>query len=172
MESYRFREDDVLVSVRINLGGGRYFSAEKDIWEADRAYIGGLWGCLDMATTDVLTTSDDIEGTDDMPLYQTIRVGEEFRYRFDMDPGSYRVGILLAEIFWESRDAEAEDVYINGQKFIENYNIYDEAGHDVAVKKEFEVSSDDGVLEVRFVGKSIPMHSGARACGIEVVSLD
>ncbi len=161
-----------MVSVRINLGGGRYLSAEKDVWEADRAYMGGLWGCLDMASTDILTTSDHIEGTEDVRLFQTIRVGESFRYRFDMDPGTYQVGILLAEIFWESEDAEPEDVYINERRVLENYNIFDEVGHDVAVEKRSEVESEDGIIEVKFVGKSLPMHSGARACAIEVVSTD
>ncbi len=51
---------------------------------------------------------------------------------------------------------------------LRNFNIFDEAGHDVAIEKGFTAEVAQGFLEIRFVGISLPMHSGARACGIEV----
>ncbi|MFQ6040182.1 MAG: malectin domain-containing carbohydrate-binding protein, partial [Candidatus Poribacteria bacterium] len=45
------------------------------------------------------------------------------------DPnGKYLVRILFAEIYWESSDAEEEDVYIQGDKVLSHFNIFDEAG--------------------------------------------
>lgn len=155
--------------VRVNIGGGRYVSVKRDAWEADRAYSRGNWGCLDMASTDVLSTGDDVAGTDDPVLFRTIRMGEMFRYRFDLGPGKYLVRILFAEIYWETRDAEYQDVYLNGHKKISNYNIFDEVGHDVAIGKEFRLKIGEEGLELKFIGRSLPMHSGARACAIEVL---
>ena len=154
--------------VRVNLGGDGYVSPSGREWLADRAYVRGEWGCLDMATTDVLSTLDAIDGTGDTLLFQSIRVGEMFRYRFDLAPGNYVVRLLFAEIYWESGDAEMQDVYINGRKVIRDFNIFDEVGHDRATCKDFRVKPSGGELEIKFVGKSLPMHSGARACAIEV----
>jgi hypothetical protein len=156
--------------IRVNLGDGRYEADDGSVWEADRAYARGAWGCLDMARTDVLTTGDGIAGTADAPLYQSMRVGEKFRYRFDVEAGYYLVRIHFAEIYWESADAEAQDVFLNGRRAIRNYNIYDEAGHDSAAWREFRVRVDEGPIEVRFEGRSLPMHSGARACALEVLA--
>lgn len=155
-------------NTRVNLGGDRYVSTSGDEWLKDRAYSRGEWGCLDMATTDILRTGDDIEGTDDGTIFRTIRVGEMFRYRFDVNPGKYIIHLLFAEIYWESGDAEMQDVYLNGKRVIRDFNIFNEAGHDRALRKEFNVKAGNDGLEVRFIGKSLPMHSGARACGIEV----
>ena len=155
--------------IRVNLGDGRYMASDGSVWEADRAYAKGAWGCLDMARTDVLTTGDAIAGTTDAPLYQSMRVGERFRYLFDVEAGDYIVRIHFAEIYWESADAEAQDVFLNGRRVISNYNIYDEAGHDSAAWREFRVRVDEGPIEVMFEGRSLPMHSGARACALEVL---
>jgi hypothetical protein len=154
--------------IRVNLGGERYVSPSGDEWQADRAYVNGEWGCLDMPSTDVLGTPDEIEDTEDDVLFQTIRVGEEIRYLFDLDPGDYIVRILFAEIYWESGDAEMQDVYINGRRVVRDFNIFDDAGHDRALEREFRTRVKENGLEVKFVGRSLPMHSGARACAIEV----
>jgi len=89
-------------------------------------------------------------------------------YRFDVPNGDYEVGILFAEIYWETGSAEQQDVYIQGRRVLRAFNIFDEAGHDVALVKKFRTKVTDGKLEVRFVGRSLPMHSGARACAIEI----
>ena len=157
--------------IRVNLGGPRYEDTQGHIWEADREYHPGSWGCQDAAITDVLSTKDHISGTKDAPLYQSIRVGEEMRYRFDLPNGPYRVRILFAEIYWESSDAERQDVYIQGRKVLRNFSMFDEVGHDVALEKSFETKVTQGHLDIRFVGLSLPMHSGARACAIEIEHL-
>ena len=156
------------ITVRVNIGGSAYNDHEGNSWEADKGYHRGSWGCLDIATTDILSTMDAIDGTEDPLLFQTIRVGEEMRYRFDLPNGTYRVRILFAEIYWESSDAEQQEVYIQNRKALRDFNIFDEAGHDVAIEKNFTSKVTSGSLEIRFVGLSLPMHSGARACGIVV----
>ncbi|RKY73354.1 hypothetical protein DRQ00_12510 [candidate division KSB1 bacterium] len=139
-----------------------------EIWHADKAYTPGSWGCLNLPQTDVLTTTDPISNTQDSKLFQSVRMGEEMVYRFDVPNGDYEVGIFFAEIYWETGSAEQQDVYIQGKRVLRAFNIFDEAGHDVALVKRFKTKVTDEKLEVRFVGRSLPMHSGARACAIEI----
>jgi len=124
-----------------------------------------------MSRTDVLATQDEIAGTEDAPLFQTIRTGEEIRYRFDLPNGRYRVRVLFAEVYWETNDAERQDVYLQERKVLKNFSPFDEAGHDAAVEKEFTAEVIEGYLLLRFTGLSIPMHCGAHACALEVAPL-
>ena len=159
-------------TIRINIGGHRYVDSSGNVWEEDKAYHSGSYGCLDMPTTDILKTTDDISGTNDQHLFQTMRMGEKMRYRFDLPKGKYRVRILFAEIYWESGDAEEEDIYIQGDKVLSHFNIFDEAGHDTALCKEFVTQVTEERLEINFVGISLPMHGGARACALEVEKIN
>ena len=158
--------------IRINLCGARYVDNSGNVWEEDRAYHSGSCGCLDMPTTDILKTTDNISGTNDQPIFQTMRMGEKMRYRFDLPNGKYRVRILFAETYWESSDAEAENVYIQGEEVLSHFNIFDEVGHDAALCKDFVTQVTEERLDIDFVGISLPMHSGARACGVEVEGID
>jgi len=157
-----------IAPIRVNIGGGRYKDKSGALWQADKAYVAGSWGLLSSAGTDVMSTKDRIAGTDDQPLFQSIRVGERMGYRFDLPNGACRVRILFAEIYWESADAEDEAVIIQDKEVLSHFNIFSEAGHDAAVEKTFDARVANGKLEVLFEGQSLPMHSGARACAIEI----
>lgn len=154
--------------VRVNVGGPQYLDYSGRLWAEDRAYYRGGWGCLNIADTDTLSTSHPIKGTADPALFQTVRMGEELKYRFDLPNGSYKVRLLFAEIYWESSAAEPQDIYVQGVRVLREFNIFDEAGHDAALIKEFQADVTKGYLEIRFVGRSLPMHSGARVCAIEI----
>jgi hypothetical protein len=156
------------VDVRVNLGGPSYTDHQGNTWERDKPYHRGSWGCVNMPETDLLSTTDSIADTRDPTLFQTVRVGEELRYRFDLPNGNYQVGILFAEIYWESRDAELQAVYVQGKRVLDGYSIYDDVGHDAAREQIFSARVTKGFLEVRLTGLSLPMHSGARACAIRV----
>lgn len=158
-------------AVRVNVGGKRCKDIKGHIWESDREYTAGSWGCLDAPTTDILTTNDPVTGTDDPTLFQSIRVGEQLRYRFDVPNSAYNVRLLFAEIYWESSDAEQQEVRVQGKKILSNFNIFDQVGHDTAFEKTVKARVTDRKLEVHCIGQSLPMHSGARISGIEVVEL-
>ncbi len=157
--------------IRINVGAQRYEDKEGNMWHADKAYVHGSLGCLSLPQTDILSTSDPISDTSDDELFQTIRMGEEIIYRFDLPNGDYEVGLLFAEIYWETGSAEQQDVYVQGKRLLRDFNIYDEAQHDRALRKKYKVMVTEGYLEVKFIGRSLPMHSGARACAIEIRAL-
>ena len=144
---------------------------DGQIWHADRAYAPGSWGCLNLPATDVLTTPHPIAHTDDPEPFQSIRMGEEMAYRFHVPNGTYEVALCFAEIYWETGSAEQQDVYLQGKRVLRAFNIFDDAGHDCALVKTFKTRLTQGALEIRFVGRSLPMHSGARACAIEVKPL-
>ncbi|MCD6231382.1 malectin [Candidatus Aerophobetes bacterium] len=159
------------ICIRVNLGGQEYQDKEGKIWYADKEYIEGSWGCLNLPETDVLTTFDPISNTKDPQLFQSMRMGEKILYRFDLPDGDYKIKLLFAEIYWETSAAEQQNVYIQGRRVLKNFNIFDEAGHDKALEKSFRTKVNQGYLEIKFVGYSLPMHSGARACAIEVQSI-
>ncbi len=46
--------------------------------------------------------------------------------------------------------------------------VFDEVGHDRALEEAFTTEVTDGELTIDFVGLSLPMHSGARVCALEV----
>ena len=154
--------------IRVNVGGPEYIDLTGRVWEADRRYIPGSWGCTDMQDTDVLTTKDAISGTEDFFLYRSVRVGEKLTYRFDLPNGIYAVKLLLAEIYWETGDAELQDVFIQGKKILNRYSMYHEAGHDAAVEKTFDAEVTEGFLDILFTGLSAPLDTGARVCAIEI----
>ena len=154
--------------IRVNLGGPDYIDRDGNSWGRDVPYRPGAWGCLNTPDTDILTTADPISGTQDPTLFQTARVGEELRYRFDLPNGRYSVKILFAEIYWESRDAELLEVYVQRKRVETEYSIYDDVGHDAAAERSYPAEATEGHLVLRIVGLSLPMHSGARACAVEV----
>ena len=154
--------------IRVNVGGGDYTDHEGDLWRADKAWGPGSWGCANLPETDVLTTADPIALTDDPTLFRSMRTGERIVYRFELPNRTYRVGFLFAETYWESSDAERQDVIVGGKRVLSDFNIFDEAGHDAALEKAFEVKVTRGALEIRFEATSLPMHNGARVCAIAV----
>ncbi len=155
-------------NVRINVGGEEYKDKEGNIWYADKAYVKGSWGCLNLAQTDILNTSDLVSDTSDSGLFQAIRMGEQLVYRFDLSNGWYQIRLLFAEIYWETDSAEQQDVYVQNKRVLKNFNIYDEVGHDRALEKRFKIEVTQRYLKLEFIGRSLPMHSGARVCAIEI----
>ena len=105
-----------------------------------------------MPDTDVLTTTDPITGAQDPTLFQTVRMGEELHYRFDLPNGTYRVRVLFAEIYWESRDAELQAVYVQGKRVLDDYSIYDDVGHDAATERGFTAQVTQGSRENNHLG--------------------
>lgn len=157
-------------SLGINVGGKEYVDSKGKVWNKDKAYSPGSWGCLNFPRTDILTTTDPILNTENVTLFQTIRMGERLIYRFDLQNGEYGINLLFAEIYWETGAAEQQDVYIQNRRVL-RFNIFDEVGHDSALVKKFNVMVTKCSLKIRFVGRSLPMHSGARVCAIEIKSI-
>jgi len=154
--------------IRVNVGGEEVPDWTGKTWEADREYVAGSWGCLDAATTDVLTTTEGIACVEDVAVLQSMRQGEHLRYRFDVPNGRYHVRLLFAEIYWTSSDAEKQAVRVQGKTVLNHFNIFDDAGKNTEYEKVITVRVTRGRLEVECIGQSLPMHSGARISAIEI----
>ncbi len=135
----------------VNCGGDYYVDSVDRRWFADRAYAAGNWGYVGESNT--LSTSRDILGTNDMPLYQTLRYAYgSFGYQFDVPNGTYEVELHFAELFHRSAGKRVFDVIIEGQTVLDEYDVFAAAGGPFVARKEgpFEVAVSDEQLNVVF----------------------
>jgi hypothetical protein len=134
---------------RLVAGGGAYTDAEGNLWSADRAYSPGSWGYVGGSSYGV---SDPIANTQDDPLYQSQRYGD-FSYKFDVPNGRYDVTLHFAEIYYPAGPGGRRfDVYIEGLRVLDDYDIYVVAGQHVAVAVTFpDVLVTDRQLTIDFV---------------------
>ena len=134
--------------MRLNAGGEPYSDSVGIEWLADRVYKAGEYGYVGNGGT--YATTDTISRTDNDVLYQTERWGMT-AYRFDVPNGNYRVVLHFAEIFCTRPNKRTMSVAIEDQLVLENIDLYQEAGHDVAVRYSYsDVVVTDDRLEITF----------------------
>lgn len=126
-------------------------------WSNDRFFDGG--SALDW------TGDFEVTGTDDEQLYLTQRSGSGtgkrrgFTYNIPVEEnGAYLIRLYFAEPYWGAPDGpEGEagtrvfSVSAEGDAFIDDLDIYAEAGAMTALIKQAEVTVDDGELNLTFV---------------------
>ncbi len=156
------------LEIRVNVAGPTVSDWNDVTWQADRKYVAGQWGCLDTATTDILTTTEEVASVAETDILKSMRQGERLRYRFDLPNGTYKVRLLFAEIYWESSDAEKQEVRVQGKAVLNNFNIFDDAGRNREYEKAVDAKVTSGRLDIECIGQSLPMHSGARISAIEI----
>jgi hypothetical protein len=132
-------------------------SGASDVkWSKDRYFDGG--SALDWSG------DFDIAGTDEEQIYLTQRSGSGtgkrrgFAYTIPVEKsGSYLVRLYFAEPYWGSPDGPVGEagkrvfsVSAEGDTFIDDLDIYDEAGSMTALVKQAEVRVDDGELNLEF----------------------
>ncbi len=132
---------------RVNAGGGNYSGGGKD-WAADQEYSTGSWGYVSGRT---YSTNDNISNTPDDPLYQSERYRMS-EYRFTVpSSGMYEVVLHFAEIFYNDPNKRYFDVKLEGNRVLNDLDIYAIVGHDFAYTQTFNVQVSDGVLNIEFV---------------------
>lgn len=131
---------------RVNTGGSSYTTGGSVTFDADQAYSSGGWGYVE---GNVYSTSDPIDETNDDILYQTERWGMS-AYRFTVDDGTYQVILHFAEIYLNYTGGRIFDVTLEGTTVLDDYDIYADVGHDVAVQHTFYVDVSDGILDIEF----------------------
>jgi len=95
-----------------------------------------------------------IEGTEDDPLYQTVRWGLS-EYQFHLPNGSYQVKLQFSEVAYEENGRRVFDVKLQDQTVLENLDIFAKAGKNHALDFVFDkVQVDNGRLAVEFVAKT------------------
>ena len=91
-----------------------------------------------------------IKGTMDTSLYQGERYGN-FSYAIPLANGNYEVILKFAELSWDSSGQRIFDIYVEGQRFIKNLDLYAVARKNTAYDVSFLVGIVDSVLKIDFV---------------------
>jgi len=95
--------------------------------------------------------SNAIEGTDDDPLYQTVRY-DVAAYRFDLPDGRYTVTLKFCEPYYTRPRQRVFGVKIQGQRVIDSLDLIAKAGRNKALDYTFrDVEVRNGWLLIEFV---------------------
>ncbi|AFY68806.1 hypothetical protein Pse7367_0498 [Thalassoporum mexicanum PCC 7367] len=128
----------------INAGGGAYTDILNQEWVADQDFVNGK----------TFSTSGDIGGTVDDPLYQTERYDANLAYTIPLVDGEYQVSLEFAELYHNSAGNRVFDVSAEGQLFVDDLDIYAQVGKNAAYSQTFNVSINDGALDLDFVASA------------------
>ena len=130
----------------INAGGGAFTDSLGNDWIADTLYnTGNTW-----------TTGSAINGTTDDALYQSERWdpidAPDLQYEITVPNGDYDVILHFADIYYGTHAVGARvfDVSLEGQLFLDDLDIYAEAGPDTALVKSGTTTVTDGILTIDF----------------------
>ncbi|MFQ5708977.1 MAG: malectin domain-containing carbohydrate-binding protein [bacterium] len=150
---------------RINAGGNDFTDSNGDLFVADKAFVAGDFGFSGGASN---STTNDIAGTTDDPLYQNWREdGSSFSYIFDgLSVDDYTVTLFFQEPFARRAGRRVFDVVAEGTVFLDNFDIFAQAGQLTAHTETFTVNVSDGQLNLDFQKVS---GGPALVCGVSVV---
>jgi predicted alpha-1,2-mannosidase len=106
-------------------------------------------------------------------VYQTERYGKDFSYLYPVPKnGRYLVRLHFAEIFDEGTGKRLENVHINGQQVLKDFDIYAAAGGlNKAVVKEFASITPDerGNIVIRITTTPNSPDKNAKISGLEIL---
>jgi hypothetical protein len=142
---------------RLRAAGDVYRDTNGKEWAVERGYLGGSPAYSDLA----------LEGLQDAELYRGERWGSDFSYVLPVLLGKYCVRLKFMETFVKEPGQRVFDVFINGQKVLEHFDILREAGgFGKVVDKKFSGIAGDsnGLIRIRFVSSV----QNAKVCAIEV----
>ncbi len=127
------------VVAAINVGGtGAALSFENIWYDADKFFTGGTIG----------TTNDPVANSGGSAIFQSERYGS-FSYRIPVDNGNYSVQLGMVEMYQTNPGTRAFHVDIEGQRVIDDLDLFSEKGHDsVLLSEEFGASISDGSLDI------------------------
>jgi hypothetical protein len=132
---------------RINAGGTTFTDSLGQVWSADQSFNTGA----------AVSFTAAINGTVDDQLYQTERydppAAPELQYSLPVANGAYTVKLHFAETYnlTQAVGARVFDVLLEGVVALNDFDIFAQAGANTALVKSFEVSVNDGTLNIQFV---------------------
>ena len=96
----------------------------------------------------------EIEGTDDDPLYRTVR-SELSGYRLNVPNGTYVVTLKFCETYHDNAGYRVFDINIQDEPAATGMDIFTEAGKNTAYDRVFEdVTVSNGVLDIKFIRRA------------------
>jgi len=140
-------------AIGINCGSNCNFTDDKSdfTWLADREYkpggFGYLGGTCYKPTDYKIGFNDQVFGTRNVPLFQTLRLGAD-AYRFDVPSGEYEVELCFAEPKTENQTiiptVNVSDILINKKIVLSKWNIAQENGRLFAISKKIRITVSQG----------------------------
>ena len=164
-------ENDILINVGTHI---QYTDPKtSEVWISDQEYRDGGFGFVggkiyQKDPNKFQGTASDIQGTENDPLFQTMREGIK-AYKFDVKSGTYMITLLFAEpefnaseenIYnlssWEKEEIpglRSFDIKINGTTVSEDFNLARDYGRIRAVEISY-VAKSGGAITVEFEANS------------------
>lgn len=104
-------------------------------------------------------------------VYQSERYGADFSYRIPVPAGRYTVRLHFAEIFSAKPGERRENIDINGERVLSNFDIVTIAGENRALVKEFPNIAPDakGNIVIRISAVPGSPDQNAKISGIEIL---
>lgn len=148
---------------RINAGGAQETNS-IGVFAADN-YFSPLPGSTSSTATAIAGTTDDA-------IYQTERFSAtgELNYAFPVSNGQYSVVLHFAEIYYSNPNIRIFDVLLEGNRVLDNFDIFKKVGSNTATTETFSVNVTDGALNIYF--SSLPADGGSnnpKVSAIEVI---
>ncbi len=96
------------------------------------------------------STSETVVSETDPEIYQSERWGDYLAYAIPVENGKeYKVTLKFAEIFFSSGNSRVFDVHINGQLFLDTYDVFTEAGgNNVAKDTSLVITSSKDYISI------------------------
>ncbi|MEL0456064.1 malectin domain-containing carbohydrate-binding protein [Flavobacteriaceae bacterium SZ-1-7] len=161
------KPDNINYLYRVNCGGSDYTDTFGNTWLADvHKTDENTWGSLSW-TDDFENlpafyasqrhTNDPIANTKDWSLFQSFRYGaNKLKYEFPVPDSKYLVELFFNEPWHGTgggincQDWRVFDIAINGETVEEDLDIWNEVGHDAALKKSYTAESKNGKMVISF----------------------
>ncbi len=129
---------------------------------------------MDSGDTNAATVAVDtsVPNAAPMGVYQSERYAQTFAYTFPVPTGhAYLVRLHFAELFDEQAGMRVENVAINGQTVLPNFDIFAAGGLNKAVVKEFPHVQPDakGNITVRISAAPNSPDQNAKLSGLEIL---
>jgi malectin (di-glucose binding ER protein)/fibronectin type III domain protein len=136
----------VTTVIRVNAGGPQYTDSANQVWAADTGFNTGS----------TVSVAHAIAGTSDPALYRTERwdpgTAPELAYAFNVPNGTYTVKLHFCET-WSGGQGVGKrvfDVFLENQLVLDNLDIFAQVGGYTALVKTFQVTVNDGQLNLNF----------------------
>lgn len=130
-------KDQPVVLYAINAGGDSYMGNDGINYAADSFFSGGS----------ALTYANPVSGTLDDYLYVTERFGN-FSYLFPLNNGKYEVILKFMEGSVNQINERSFNVYLEESLVLETFDIFSIVGSNYAYDKTFNISINDGSLDL------------------------
>jgi hypothetical protein len=154
--------------LRINAGGPLYTDSDNQTWLPDTYYVGAC---------DIYVGNACVTCANDPTVYQSESSAKKLVYSIPVDNGYYDVKLHFAEIWWGSIENYTQyqagkrvfDVKIEGDKVLNDFDIWDEVGPLHALVKTFtDIRVRDGKLTIYLESEA----DEAKLSAIEIIPRD